>query len=81
MTRMKNHKTIERLLAFYGDSPTNAGRALNTTRQNVNLWREKGYVPARWASSVEKATGGSITAIEVMETAIWFQDPVNRRSA
>ena len=80
MTRVKNHKTIERLLSFYGDSPSNAGKALNTTRQNVNLWREKGYIPPRWALNVEKATGGSITATEVIETAIWYQDPMNRRN-
>lgn len=76
---VKNHKVVERLLEFFSNSPTSAGIALGTTRQNVNLWIVKGYIPPRWASLVETATGKKITALEVMETAIFFQDPANKK--
>jgi uncharacterized protein YbdZ (MbtH family) len=74
----KNHNTLKRLLEQFGNNQSAVATALNTTRQCVSLWVEKGYIPARWSSKVERASGRQISALEVMETAIHCTDQINK---
>ena len=75
-----NYRTVERLLSYFQNSQTKAANALGTTRQNIDRWRLAGYIPARWASIVEIKTNQNITAFEVMDTAIFYQDPINQKA-
>lgn len=74
----KNKNTLKRLLEQFGNNQSAVATALNTTRQNVSLWVEKGFIPARWSSKVERASGRQISALEVMETAIYCTDQLNK---
>jgi len=58
----------ERLVAFFG-TQAEVARRLRLDRAVVNNWVKAGYVPARWAMEVEQATGGDVTALEVLNEA------------
>jgi alanine-glyoxylate transaminase/serine-glyoxylate transaminase/serine-pyruvate transaminase len=58
----------ERLVALFG-SQAEVARALRLDRAVVNNWVKSGYVPARWATEVEKVTRGGITAVEILDEA------------
>lgn len=73
--KTKDHKVADRLVEFFG-TPANAATALKAhsakmSRQLVSTWVRQGYIPARWAPTIEQATGGKISALEVMETAVY----------
>jgi len=58
----------DRLVALFG-SQAEVARQLRFDRAVVNNWVKSGYVPARWAMEVERATGGRIPAVEVLNEA------------
>ena len=57
-----------RLVEIFG-SQAEAARALQIDRAVVNHWMKCAYVPARWASEVERLTRGRITAAEIVDEA------------
>src|SRR3990167_8266352 len=57
-----------RLVEIFG-SQAEVARAFRLDRAVVNNWVKSGYVPARWAMEVERATGGRIAAVEVLNEA------------
>jgi alanine-glyoxylate transaminase / serine-glyoxylate transaminase / serine-pyruvate transaminase len=59
---------IDRLVEHFG-SQAEVARQFRLDRAVVNNWVKSGYVPARWAMEVENATGGRITAAEVLNEA------------
>jgi alanine-glyoxylate transaminase/serine-glyoxylate transaminase/serine-pyruvate transaminase len=61
-------KCAERLVSIFG-SQAEVARAFRLDRAVVNNWIKSGYVPARWAMEVERATDGRITAVEVLNEA------------
>ena len=61
-------KCAERLVSIFG-SQAEVARAFRLDRAVVNNWIKSGYVPARWAMEVERATDGRITAVEVLSEA------------
>lgn len=78
MAKYKNHNVAERLVRQFNNNQSSVALAVGASRQAVNQWMEKGFIPPRWALTIEKVSGGLITANEVMETAIYVQDPNNR---
>ena len=58
----------DRLVAVFG-SQAEVARRFRLDRAVVNNWVKSGYVPARWAMEVERATDGQITAVEVLQEA------------
>src|SRR5215470_1845065 len=58
----------DRLVAVFG-TQAEVARQFRLDRAVVNNWVKSGYVPARWAMEVERATGGRIPAIEVLNEA------------
>src|SRR5262245_40843963 len=58
----------DRLVALFG-TQAEVARQFRLDRAVVNNWVKSGYVPARWAMEVERATGGQIPAIEVLNEA------------
>src|SRR5882757_5117796 len=59
---------VDRLVAIFG-SQAEVARQFRLDRAVVNNWVKSGYVPARWAMEVENATGGQVTAVEVLNEA------------
>jgi alanine-glyoxylate transaminase / serine-glyoxylate transaminase / serine-pyruvate transaminase len=57
-----------RLVEIFG-SQAEVGRALRLDRAVVSNWVKCGYVPARWATEVERVTDGGISAVEVLNEA------------
>jgi len=57
-----------RLVALFG-SQAEVARQFRLDRAVVNNWVKAGYVPARWAMEVERATSGRIAATEVLNEA------------
>jgi alanine-glyoxylate transaminase/serine-glyoxylate transaminase/serine-pyruvate transaminase len=57
-----------RLVEIFG-SQAEVARAFHLDRAVVNNWVKCGYVPARWATEVERVTRGGITAVEVLNEA------------
>jgi alanine-glyoxylate transaminase / serine-glyoxylate transaminase / serine-pyruvate transaminase len=57
-----------RLVEIFG-SQAEVGRALRLDRAVVSNWVKCGYVPARWATEVERITDGGISAVEVLNEA------------
>jgi alanine-glyoxylate transaminase/serine-glyoxylate transaminase/serine-pyruvate transaminase len=57
-----------RLVEIFG-SQADVARAFRLDRAVVNNWVKSGYVPARWAMEVERATEGRIAAVEVLNEA------------
>src|ERR1700674_5783591 len=52
-----------RLVEIFG-SQAEVARAFRLDRAVVNNWVKSGYVPARWATEVERVTNGGIHAGE-----------------
>lgn len=65
---------IQKLIAYYGSANKTAD-ALNKyqhiTRQSVDLWVIKGYIPFHWGITIEEATKGEITAAEICIAATY----------
>jgi len=57
-----------RLVEIFG-SQAEVARALRLDRAVVSNWVKSGYVPARWATEVERVTNGGILAVEVLNEA------------
>jgi alanine-glyoxylate transaminase / serine-glyoxylate transaminase / serine-pyruvate transaminase len=57
-----------RLVEIFG-SQAGVARALRLDRAVVSNWVKCGYVPARWATEVERITDGGISAVEVLNEA------------
>src|SRR5262252_5728746 len=57
-----------RLVEIFG-SQAEVARAFHLDRAVVNNWVKSGYVPARWATEVERVTKGGIHAVEVLNEA------------
>jgi len=57
-----------RLVSIFG-SQAAVARAFRLDRAVVNNWVKSGYVPARWATEVERVTNGGIHAVEVLNEA------------
>src|SRR5262252_7080344 len=57
-----------RLVEIFG-SQAEVARAFHLDRAVVNNWVKSGYVPARWATEVERVTKGGIAAVEVLDEA------------
>src|SRR5213592_2694390 len=57
-----------RLVEIFG-SQAEVARAFGLDRAVVNNWVKSGYVPARWATEVERVTDGGIHAVEVLNEA------------
>src|SRR5204862_2289915 len=57
-----------RLVEIFG-SQAEVARALRLDRAVVSNWVKSGYVPARWATEVERVTNGGIHAVEVLNEA------------
>jgi alanine-glyoxylate transaminase / serine-glyoxylate transaminase / serine-pyruvate transaminase len=58
----------EQLVVLFG-SQADVARAFQLDRAVVNNWVKSGYVPARWATEVERVTEGRITAVEILTEA------------
>src|SRR5215471_650354 len=58
----------DRLVALFG-TQAEVARQFRLDRAVVNNWVKSGYVPARWAMEVERATGGKIPAVQVLNEA------------
>ena len=59
---------IAKLVDIFG-SQAAVGRAFQVDRAVVNHWVKVGYIPARWASEVERVTNGQIAAVDVVDDA------------
>lgn len=63
---------LEKLIAYYGSSNKTAD-GLSAykviTRQAVDVWVRKGYIPYYWGDTIESATHGNVTASEIFEAA------------
>ncbi|HZQ72604.1 MAG TPA: aminotransferase class V-fold PLP-dependent enzyme [Burkholderiales bacterium] len=57
-----------RLVQIFG-SQAEVARAFQLDRAVVSHWVKCGYVPARWATEVERVTNGGISAVEVLNEA------------
>src|SRR5262245_62349610 len=57
-----------RLVEIFG-SQAEVARAFHLDRAVVNNWVKSGYVPARWATEVERVTNGGIAAVDVLNEA------------
>ena len=55
-----------RLVEIFG-TQADVARAFQLDRAVVNHWVKIGYVPARWATEVERVSQGSITAMEILD--------------
>jgi len=58
----------ERIVELFG-SQADMARAFQIDRAVVNHWVKSGYVPARWASEVERLTQGRISAVDIVNEA------------
>ena len=56
----------DRLVTLFG-TQAEVARQFRLDRAVVNNWVKSGYVPARWAMEVERATGGQIPAARSAE--------------
>src|SRR5213594_2653804 len=57
-----------RLVEIFG-SQAEVARAFRLDRAVVSNWVKSGYVPARWATEVERVTNGGIQAVAVLNEA------------
>ncbi len=58
----------QRLVDLFG-SQAEVARVFQLDRAVVNNWVKIGYVPARWASEVERLTRGRVSSVEVLDEA------------
>jgi hypothetical protein len=54
---------IEKL---YDGNLAKFGRDVGVSRQLAYVWRKQGYVPAKYAMKMQKVTGGTVSAMEVV---------------
>jgi len=59
---------ISDLVQLFG-SQAAVARAFQVDRAVVNHWVKMGYVPARWATEVERITEGRIAAVDIVDEA------------
>ncbi|MFT5391911.1 MAG: alanine-glyoxylate transaminase/serine-glyoxylate transaminase/serine-pyruvate transaminase [Gammaproteobacteria bacterium] len=59
---------ISTLVDLFGTQAAVA-RSFQIDRAVVNHWVKVGYIPARWASEVERLTDGRIAAVDVLDAA------------
>lgn len=83
MEKAKDYETAENLVRFFGGS-ARAAKALkpykaSVSKQLIEYWRQRGYVPAKWGNIIEVATGGNITAYQVMQSAIYHLNNEDKR--
>ncbi len=57
-----------RLVELFG-SQADVARAFQLDRAVINNWVKSGYVPARWATEVERVTQGHISAVDILTEA------------
>ena len=57
-------KPIDKSIDMY-TTPTQAGRAIGVSRQVIEHWIKKGFIPYEVASKVQEKTGGSITNSQI----------------
>ncbi|HMA87108.1 MAG TPA: aminotransferase class V-fold PLP-dependent enzyme [Burkholderiales bacterium] len=57
-----------RLVELFG-SQAEVARAFQLDRAVINNWVKSGYVPARWATEVERVTQGRISAVDILTEA------------
>ena len=57
-----------RLVELFG-SQADVARAFQLDRAVINNWVKSGYVPARWATEVERVTQGRISAVDILTEA------------
>jgi len=65
---MSDMNCAARLVEIFG-SQAEVARAFRLDRAVVNNWVKSGYVPARWATEVERVTDGGIHAVDVLNEA------------
>ena len=58
----------QQLVELFG-TQADVARAFQVDRAVVNNWVKSGYVPARWASEVERLTRGRISAVDIVNEA------------
>ena len=83
MEKAKDYDTAANLVSFFGTT-TKVARALkpykaSVSKQLVEHWKNQGYVPAKWGNIIEVATGGNITAYQVMQSAIYHLNNEDKR--
>lgn len=61
-------EAIDKLIQLYGNI-TEAAKAIGESRQTVQFWVDKGYIPYRQGPNIAEKTGGKITAIDVWQSA------------
>src|SRR3954462_13092820 len=57
-----------RLVDLFG-SQADVARAFQLDRAVVHHWVKSGYIPARWASEVERVTDGRISSVDIVNDA------------
>ena len=57
-----------RLVELFG-SQAEVARTFQLDRAVINNWVKSGYVPARWATEVERVTQGRISAVDILTEA------------
>jgi alanine-glyoxylate transaminase / serine-glyoxylate transaminase / serine-pyruvate transaminase len=57
-----------RLVELFG-SQADVARAFQLDRAVINNWVKSGYIPARWATEVERVTQGRISAVDILTEA------------
>jgi DNA-binding transcriptional regulator YdaS (Cro superfamily) len=55
---------LEKIVNYFG-SKQKLAEAIGTSKQNVNIWKDKGYIPTKWAIEIEKATNRDINRAEI----------------
>lgn len=73
-------KPIEKLMDMYS-TPTQAGRAIGVSRQVVEHWVKKGFIPYEAATYVQVKTGGSITNSQIWLAADKAKNAANKEES
>jgi DNA-binding transcriptional regulator YdaS (Cro superfamily) len=55
---------LQKIVNYFG-SKQKLAETIGTSKQNVNIWKDKGYIPTKWAVEIEKATNGEIKRAEI----------------
>lgn len=55
---------LQKIVNYFG-SKQKLAEAIGTSKQNVNIWKDKEYIPTKWAVKIEKATNGEIKRAEI----------------
>ena len=61
-------EAIDKLIELYGNI-TETAKAIGESRQTVQFWVDKGYIPYKQGANIETKTGGRVTAISVWQSA------------